>query len=300
MRSPAPSTAYHRKSEGVMIESYAFLAAFAVQILAMSVLGPVWFTRHVRIQATNFPAERFAERYPGIDHNKILERYLTLYRVLNFGIEVLGLSLMGWLISYLQRPDWDDGPVEALVGVYFIVQVLPLCLVGWIASKYNKLLGHLLEGKRKAHLRRRGLFDFVSPFTIFLAALGYLLFVAYLLYIAQNPFPGFAGPLINFSSITLIYAVSALGVYRRLYGRKLNPFETHAAHMYAIGWGVKGCVYICIVAVVALSLNFTLVLLDLQRWEPFAQSVFFVTSALLSFRGFTAPSMQQLGASIGR
>jgi hypothetical protein len=296
MRLPAPSIGIRRRSEEVMIETYAFFAAFAVQILAMSVLGPVRFTRYVLMQATNFPAERFAERYPGIDHNKILGRYLTLNRMLNLGIAVLGVSLMGWLFSYMQRPDWDDGPVEALAGMYFMVQALPLFLLAWFARRYSRLLEKLLEGKRKANLQRRGLFDFVSPFTVLLAGLSYLLFVAYVFYIAQNPFSGFAGPQTNITAITLIYAACAFGVYRRLYGRKLNPFASHAERMYTIGWGVKACVYICIVVVVALSLNFSLVLLDLQRWEPFAQSVFFVTSALLSFRGFTAPSKQPLGA----
>jgi len=284
-----------------MIEAYAFLAMFAVQILTMSVLCPTWFTRYVRTQATSFPAERFAERYPGIDHDKMLERYLTLYRVLNFGIAVLGLLPMGWLFSYMQRPDWDDGPVEALAGVYFMVQALPLFLVAWFARRYSKLLEKLLEGKRKANLQRRGLFDFVSPFTVLLAGLSYLLFVAYVFYIAQNPFSGFAGPQTNITAMTLIYASCVFGVYRRLYGRKRNPFESHAARMYTIGWGVKASVYICIAAVVALSLNFTLVRMDLQRWEPFGQSVFFVFTSLLSFRGFTAPPRQPtvngLGAS---
>ena len=50
-----------------MIEAYAFLAAFTVQILAMSVLYPAWFISYVRVQATSFPAERFAQLYPGVD-----------------------------------------------------------------------------------------------------------------------------------------------------------------------------------------------------------------------------------------
>ena len=50
-----------------MIEAYAFLAAFTVQILVMSVLYPAWFIRYVRVQATRFPAERLAQLYPGVD-----------------------------------------------------------------------------------------------------------------------------------------------------------------------------------------------------------------------------------------
>jgi hypothetical protein len=283
-----------------MIEAYAFLAMFTVQILAMSVLGPVWFTRYVRVQATSFPAERFAERHPGVDHNQILERYLKRYRVLNAVIAVLGLVLMSWLFSYMQRPDWSDGPVEALAGAYFYVQVLPLCIVAFFALRYNKLLERLLERKRKATLQRRGLFDFVSPLAVCLAAVSYFLYVAYVLYIAQNPFSGFAGPLINISGITLLYAVSAFVIYKVLYRKKVNPYEPHAARVHTISLGVKACVYICIAEVVDVSLNFTLVLLDLQRWEPFGQSVFMVFATVLVFMIFTAPPKRKLGASFGR
>jgi hypothetical protein len=69
--------------------------------------------------------------------------------------------------------------------------------------------------------------------------------------------------------------------------------------MHTIGLGVKACVYICIAVVVYSSLNFTLVLLDLQRWEPFAESVFFVFTALLIFMVFTAPPRRPEAGGLG-
>lgn len=273
-----------------MLEAYAFLAVFTVQILAISVLHPAWFIRYVRRRALSFPAERFAELCPGFDRSVSLERLLTLYRVLNVGVAVLGLSLLGWSFNYMRRPDWDDGPVEALVAVYFAAQmVLPLCLVAWSGFNYSKVLRHsLAEGKRKALLKRRGLFDFVSPAIVLLAVLSYFLFAGFVFYIQQDPFPGFSGG-ISIAAVTLIYAANAFGVYTMLYGRKKSALETHADRARAIGLGVKACAYSCIACVVFLSLNFTLVLLELQRWEPFALSVFLVNCALLLFMGLTAP-----------
>ena len=123
---------------------------------------------------------------------------------------MLGLLLLGWLFSYMRRPDWDDGPVEVLVTVYFLAaQMLPLGLVVWLGVRFNKEHKRSLpEGKRKAILQRRGLFDFVSPFIVFLAVLSYFLFAGFVIYIQQHPFPGFAG-LINIGAITLVYAVNA-------------------------------------------------------------------------------------------
>jgi hypothetical protein len=276
MRSPAPSAGNRRQSEGaVMIEVYAFLAAFTVQILVVSVLYPAWFIRYVRVQATRLPAERLAQLYPGVDLGHAQERFLNQYRALNTGIAVLGLLLLVWLFSYMRRPDWDDGPVEVLVAVYFFVaQMLPLGLLAWLGVRFNmKHKRSLPEGKRKAILQRRGLFDFVSPFVVFLAVLSYFLFAAFVMYVRQHPFPGFAG-LLNIGIVTLVYAFQAIFVYTMLYGRNRNPFETHAGRLHTIGLAVKSSVYSCIVIVVYLSLNFSLGLLDLQRWEPFALSVF--------------------------
>ena len=282
-----------------MIEAYAFLAAFTVQILTMSVLYPAWFISYVRTQATRLPAERLAQLYPGVDVGHAQERFLTQYRALTTGIAVLGLLLLGWLFSYMRRPDWDDGPVEVLVTVYFFAaQMLPLFLVVWLGVRFNKEHKRSLpEGKRTAILQRRGLFDFVSPFVVFLAVLSYLLFAAFVIYIQQHPFPGFAG-LINIGVITLVYAVNACVVYMMLYGKR-NPLETHAGRLHTIGLTVKSSVYSCIAVVVYLSLNFSLGLLDLQRWEPFALSIFFVITALLASMGFIAPPRKPHADGLG-
>src|SRR3982750_1216927 len=112
-----------------MIEAYAFLAAFTVQILAMSVLCPGWFIRYLLAQTKSVPAEHFARWYPGVDFNKRVERYLARYRLLNTGIALLGLLPLGWFFSYTQRADWDDGPIGALVTAYFMVQLLPFGFV---------------------------------------------------------------------------------------------------------------------------------------------------------------------------
>ena len=103
-----------------MIEAYVFFAAFTVQILAMSVLLPAWFIRHLRVEVMRLPAERFAQLFPGVDRGLSVESFPTHYRALNTVIVVLGLLLLGGLFSYLRRPDWDDGPVEILLTVYFL------------------------------------------------------------------------------------------------------------------------------------------------------------------------------------
>lgn len=278
-----------------MIEAYAFLAAFLIQILAMSVLYPAWFIRYMRRQAASIPAERMTQLYPGVDVGRTQELFVTWYRAASIGIALLGLLLLGWLFEYMQRPDWDDGPVEALVCVYFLVQLLPMGLVALLSVRFNRGHKHsLLENKRKAVLQRRGLFDFVSPFIVSLAIVCYVLFVGFVIYIQQwRPFPGFAWRM-SIVGMTLVYVLQAACVYVMLYGKKPNPYETHAGRVRTIGLVVKSCVYTCIACTVFVSINFTLVLLELQRWEPFGLSVFFVITTLLSVMGMmTSPRLPE-------
>ena len=150
-----------------------------------------------------------------------------------------------------------------------------------------------MDGKRKAFLQRRGLFDFVSPFAVFVAVAIYFLFVAYMLYIAKNPNVGFNDSLIGIGTVTLVYALSALEVYRMLYGRKLNPLETHAGHVHMIGLAVKSAAYGCIVCVVFLALIFTLEAWDLQSWKPFAVSACLVTCGLICLTAFAVRRASQ-------
>lgn len=276
-----------------MIEAYAFLAAFTAQILVISVLYPAWFIRFVRVKTASFPAERFAQLFPGVDRSHSVERFATRYRALNTSVAALGLLLLVWLFSYLRRPDWNYGPVQALITVYFLAaQMLPLFLVVWRAARFNREHKRsVTEGKRTASLQRRGLFDFVSPFVVFAAVLSYGLFAAFVIYLQQHPFPGFGG-LINIGIVTLVYALNAFVVYMMLYGKKGSPFETHAGRLHTIGFAVKSSVYSCIVVVVFVSLNFSLALLDLRRWNPFALSIFFIITVLLASMGFTAPPRQ--------
>lgn len=273
-----------------MIAAYAFLAMFTLQILAMSVLYPAWFVRYLRRQTANIPADRLARLYPGADVDLARARVFSRYRALNASVAVVGLLLLGWLSSYMRRSDWRQGTVEVLVCAYSMAQaLLPLCLIVWHGMRFNRLdRRSFLDSKRKAVMQRRGLFDFVSPPAVVLAALSYALFVAFVIHFRRRPIPGSDG-LIYIGGITLVYALQAFVVYAVLYGKKPNPFEAPAGRLRTIGLVVKGSIYSCIACVVFLWLNLALELLLWQTWEPFALSVFGVITVLLSLMGMAAP-----------
>ena len=263
-----------------MVESYAFLAMVAIQILVGSILAPALFMRRTRAPVANFPAERFAELFPGVDRDRSGERLATRFRAVNAGIAMLGLLLLGWLFNQMRRPDWgqdrNQAMVMGLLTLYLFAQTAPPFFIGRKATRSARALkSSLAEGKRKAVLQRRGLFDFVSPLIFWFAVLGYFLFAAFVLYVRQHPYPGFDGlPFIVV--ITLFYAFSAFLLYGMLYGRNRNPVATHSIRLYTIGVGVKILIFTCIGICVFMALIVALGLLDLQRWGLFAASAFFV------------------------
>jgi len=281
-----------------MIETYGFLAVFTAQVLAMSVLYPARFSRYVREQANSLPAERLAQLFPGVDLKLSTERFLTRYRAVNMGIAVLGLLLLVGLFNYMRRLDWKDESVIALSAAYFMMQMLPLMFVTWIGFRLNKKHKRsLLEAKRKATLQRRGLFDFISPFIVLLAVSSYFLVVAFVMYFQRKPFPGFA----LIGVLTLTYASQIFVVYRTLYGKKANPFETHAGHLHNIGLAVRTIVYGCILCSAFFAFVFAVDLLDLKRWVPLAQSVCLLITTFLVLMSLRTPAREpevdELGSS---
>jgi hypothetical protein len=281
-----------------MIETYGFLAVFTAQVLAMSVLYPARFSRYVREQANSLPAERLAQLFPGVDLKLSTERFLTRYRAVNMGIAVLGLLLLVGLFNYMRRLDWKNESVIALSAAYFMMQMLPLMFVTWIGFRLNKKHKRsLLEGKRKATLQRRGLFDFISPFIVFLAVSSYFLVVAFVMFFQRKPFPGFG----LIGVLTLTYASQIFIVYRTLYGKKANPFETHAGHLHNIGLAVRTIVYGCILCSAFFAFVFAVDLLDLKRWVPLAQSVCLLITTFLVLMSLRTPAREpevdELGSS---
>ena len=272
-----------------MIEVYLFYAMFLAQILVFSVLYPTTMIRAVHAAVARYPIERSPL---GDEQAKMwLDRWLTLYRHFNTGIALVGLLLLALLFRYMQRPVWDDGDVGLLLTAYFLLQFVPTAFFWWQLAKGNRQLKELLRGvRRTASLHRRWLFDFISPSVVGLTALSFLLHAALAFYIDRQPFPHYAGALVNVAISTLMCAATAFGVYRIVYGKKSSPLLTHEDHLWEIEVTVKILVYGCLISMLALTLILVLGKLDLPSVKPLAQStIHVVIGALLCGVGRLTP-----------
>ena len=279
--SSAVSDNHFWTSEVVMIEVYAFLAAFAVLVPAVSVLIPLGYLSSIRTWTKKVPTDRFANL--GIDFDRDQARYLRRYRVMNVVIALLGLLLLGWLASYMQGGGRNWGLVNLLVTGYFVLFVPPMLHVYLFqARQFKTLFAAFPERKRKATLQRRGLFDFVSPIAVFLAIVVYFLFAAFVLYLRHHPFVGFGG-LANLVIVTLQYALIAFLIHSKLYGKK-NPIESPDDRTHSQGVVLNLYVYMTLAIVIGVSMNLVIAMLELRQWAPFLQTVGYVIYALVTFK----------------
>ena len=200
-----------------MIEAYAFLAVFTVQILVMSVLHPAWFIKYFRAKAARFP--------PSASHRCIRVSIQSCSRALSDSVPrdehghrgarrvAAGLAVQLHAATGLGRRDGEGLGHCVFSGG---ADVAALSVI-WLGVRYNK--EHKLslpEGKRTAVLQRRGLFDFVSPFTVFLAVLFYFLFAAFTLYVEQNPYLDMRATLSSgIGGVTRVLRIDALSACTR-------------------------------------------------------------------------------------
>jgi len=268
-----------------MIEIYAFLGMFAVQVVAMSVLFPTRLINYARAKDAEYPDEVFATLYPGVDRQIATTRFWNRFRAAHLTIAVVGFVLLAWMASnmdFLAQARATLFPV-----LYFLLQLLPLLFLVVIAIRHIPRLRTSLQAPRRtAVLKPRRLFDFVSPLRVFVEVSIYLLLVAfmlYLMYAAKDPISKFIGYWM-LGAATLGLAGEAAFLYWRMYGRKV-PLETDEDRMHSTVLQANGTVYGTLLTVVLIAAVLLLPRLGLLAWLPFTMSAFFVVVALqLSWR----------------
>jgi hypothetical protein len=194
------------------------------------------------------------------------------------------------LASDLQRPDLL-GTAKQVTMLYFFLQVSPMLVLIVLAGfNYKTFKATPSEGKRKATLHRRGLFDYVSPLAVAFTVASYFLCVAFALgvdYFVWNNTTPSNESLISIAAVTAVYVLDATVIYIYLYGRK-SPFLNQEGRAQTIASTVRGSVYSAMSVSWFVMLIGTLSSAELKSWEPFALSAFFTFTMVLSFFGFAA------------
>lgn len=255
-----------------------FFFVFLSQILVISFYLPRIMLNQVRYVFETYPPAKYPNLYP--EPIEKYERAWRNYRNVNLLILLAGLLLMPVLLVYLRNGEWD----ETIVNTYFMVQVFPMILIGIGFFKYYKLMRETdSRTTRKADLRPRRLFDFISPTIIGIAIFVYFAFIGFILYVRQFEFPWFGG----YWNIVIVTAGNfflAGIIFWHLYGKKRDPYQSYEDRIRQMAVIVKQVVFISIAMTMYVVIIVLLASLDLRNLQPTVLSLYLQLVAVIGFQ----------------
>lgn len=260
-----------------------FYLVFLCQIFLVSFYLPRRLLGRMRDVTATYPPAEYPRLYPvSIEASGAAQRYfmgMNLF-MLAVGLAVLVLSVV---LPGLDLPGRDADPVLTL---YSIAQFAPLVIASvWLSRYFARMRAKQTRSTRRAELRPRSLFDFVSPAAVGLAVAVYLGFVALVVYVRQFDYPWFGGYL-NVAIITAVNLMFVALVAHTLHGRKTDPYQAHEDRMRVIGRSARLLIFVSVAMTAAVALFIGLRAAGLDPLVPIAMSVYLQLLAIMGVRQF--------------
>lgn len=257
-----------------------FYCTFVSQIFVISFYFPERLLRRMKRVIENYPPEVYPKLYPrSIEYYKIEHR---AFKVLCRCIFGLGFLILFVIFKFDQSTVSEDGFIsKAWPGLYGIIQFIPLVLLGFKEVSQFKLMRMANQTTvRKADLRRRTLFDAVSP-TLLVSTFALFLAVG-LLELYTN---GFALEWKSFErSAWLVICnlfMASIGA-GKLYGRKQDPHQATADRDREVKISLHSLFYVSMALsifymILALNELFGLDYLDATLVSAYMQVIMFLS-----------------------
>lgn len=265
-----------------MVQTILFCFVFSSQVLLIS-----WFyARRVisrgKYVLQNFPPSTHPKLYP--QPTEYYERRLRNFARLNIVIVTLGLSITLGLILGTLVGDWDGTIVTpwstsgewdaAIVTPFFLLQMVASVYLDLSSLKHHKAMAKAPPPRvRTTELRRRRLFDFVSPAMLVIAGLTNVAFIAFVLYYRRFEFSWFtaAGNIVGVMALLLLFSVLVAVTLR---APRPDPYQAHEDRRNWIQLVVKQALAICIGYPVLVSAQLIVKRIDPDLLEPVIASLF--------------------------
>ena len=154
---------------------------------------------------------------------------------------------------------------EVIPVIYFAIQLIPFMLLEYSGFSYLKLMRKADSGNlRSADLVPRKITHFISPIYLTIAVL--LIFVCLAFFTTVNGFElSFANDtFIILLALILSNGLYAIIIYKRMYGKKLDPHQSSEDRMRYIGVTIRSLVFLSIGASI-----FLVVIEAVDQYESF-------------------------------
>lgn len=263
-----------------MPEHFIFHVVFLSQILLISLYYPRTMLARMTYVFETYPPSTYPKLYP--KPFAYYERARRTYRIMNRFILLAGLSVLGVMLVYPRSGEWD----HVIALWFFLLQFIPVMLLDFSTLKALRLMRDAdSRTTRKAELHPRRFFDFVSPAMIGGAIFTYIAFIILIAYVRQFGFPWFGGYW-NVFGVTMMNLFFVGIMFRRMYGKKLNPHQTHEDRIKQIQIMARILLFASIAATVFIALAVVLAAYDLRHVQPVAESLYFQLLAVVCFQAY--------------
>lgn len=265
------------------MENLAFTnLIFCALFLSQAALISFYYSRRIITRM-----ERVLEDYPPSEYPKLYPRPVEHYkrnhrnfRLLNNAIFGIGLIMTVVFLLVPRSGEWN----HAYATWYFLFQISPVLLLDIRALKESRLMREANHNrKRKAELRPRSLFDFITPLALGISIATYLGFVGLIIYIRQFDFPWFGGYL-NIVGVTGLNLFLAAFAYRRIYGKKFDPYQAHEDRMAQTTALVNSLLSVSVAATLFIAMDIILAAIEMRHLKPITQCIYFLIIATLSLQ----------------
>lgn len=263
-----------------MKEHFLFHIVFLSQILVISYFVPARIYGRMKFVFETYPPSTYPKLYPKpVEH---YEKGRRFYRNINAIILLSGLMILGALYRYPHATDL--GNVIA-IGFYF-VQFIPLMILEFSSFKELKLMRNVTpRPTRKAELRPRHLFDFVSPVLFYVAVFVYVAFVLIILYMRRFEYEWFGG-YTNIITMTLMNLFFVAIVLWNMFGKKQNPHQSYEDRKKQLQVILKTLLFISIAATIFVLISVVLSALEIRHFLPVVMSLYLQSLAIACVQGF--------------
>ena len=261
-----------------------FYIVFLSQILLISFYFPRKLLNRTKHIFKKFPPKQYPNLYP-----KTEIFYLKAhqwYKNGNYFILAVGLFLMYILVTDSTIDDWNG-----VVFAYFMFQFLPVIIMEVTSFKYYKLMRNAdSRTTRKADLKPRKIFDFISPGMFSIAIMVYLSFVIFIIYLNQFDYLWFGG-YINVVGITLMNLLNTVIVLWNMFGKKLDPYQASEDRINQIKLIARQLIFISIAATIFVTITVGLKALELKHLTQILMSLYFQVIAISGLRTLNVDSI---------
>jgi len=250
-----------------------FCFVFLSQVLMLSWFYPRRIISRARYQLQNFPPSTHPKGYPLPVED--YERWLRNIARINFTVVVAGLVIIGLILATLAG-GWGAGNFrlsrkthwDGISGPFFIVQFFAGYMYIHLSSrKFALAMARVPRPRvRTAELRRRRIFDFVSPMWLVVAVLANVAFVAFVLYYPRPEFPGFKALNIATAAAGPLAFIVAIGFALR--ASNPDPYRAPKDRHDGLKLVVQQALGFCIVYPVLMTASFAIKLVDPTLLQP--------------------------------